>query len=171
MHRAPESSKDTVFQEAKDKAVGLPAVFESLKQMKRYMDMPKALKASLKMNQKGGFDCPGCAWPDPDDERSSIAEYCENGIKAMVEEATKTKADPTFWEKHSVEELAKWSDFELGKSGRITEPMYLKEGASHYTQISWDEAFGHIAQKLNKLDSPNDAIFYTSGRTLSLIHI
>ncbi len=164
-HRAPESSDKTISTKAKTKAVGMPAVLESLKQMNRYMDMPKALKASLKMNQKEGFDCPGCAWPDPDDERSAVGEYCENGIKALVEEATKTKADTSFWAKHSIDELSTWSDFNLGKSGRITQPMYLKKGGTHYEKIEWNDAFGLIAQKLNSLNSPDEAIFYTSGRT------
>ena len=104
------------------------------------MDMPKALRASLKMNQKGGFDCPGCAWPDPEDERSSIAEYCENGIKALAEEATKFKADPAFFQEHSIVALSEMTDFQLGKSGRITHPLYLAEGGTHYEEISWEDA-------------------------------
>ncbi len=164
-HRPPESHPKTTFDSAKSKAVGIPAVFESFKHMLRYMDFPKAVKASLKMNQVNGFDCPGCAWPDPDNERSSIAEYCENGIKALAEEATKRKADPTFWEQNSIQEMSSWSDFKLGKSGRITHPMYLSENATHYTKISWEKAFNLISSRLNALESPDDAIFYTSGRT------
>ena len=117
------------------------------------------------MNQQGGFDCPGCAWPDPDDERSSLGEYCENGIKALAEEATNRKIDSSFFQKHSVAALLEWNEFELGKSGRLTEPMYLPEGASHYQPISWDAAFANIGKHLNNLDDPDEAIFYTSGRT------
>ncbi|MCL4152782.1 UNVERIFIED_CONTAM: hypothetical protein GTU68_006755 [Idotea baltica] len=146
-------------------SVGFPAIWSSLKHMKSYMDMPKALKASFKMNQKGGFDCPGCAWPDPDDERSSIGEYCENGIKALAEEATKKKCDPDFFASHSIDQLAKFTDYELGKSGRLTHPMYLSEGATHYHPITWDDAFKLIGNQLNSLPSPNRAAFYTSGRT------
>lgn len=122
-HRSPTSSTNLQVTKPPVKSVGVPAIMESFKQMGRWMDMPKAFKASLKMNQEGGFDCPGCAWPDPDDERSSVGEYCENGVKALSEEATKIKADPAFFAKHSVQQLSEMSDFELGKAGRITDPM------------------------------------------------
>lgn len=164
-HRAPESSNKTSISSPPKKAVGLVAVQKSLAQMGRYMDMPTALKASLKMNQKGGFDCPGCAWPDPEDERSGVAEYCENGIKAMVEEATKKKADPAFFKANSIEELSALTDFDLGKSGRITQPMFLAEGASHYEAISWKKAYEKINEQLKNCNSPDEAVFYTSGRT------
>ena len=163
-HRPPNSTKGLNIKKPPTKSVGMPAVVESIKHIGKYMDMPKALKASLKMNQKGGFDCPGCAWPDPDDERSPIGEYCENGIKALAEEATKFKADPDFFSRHSIAELSAMSDFELGKSGRLTQPMYLAEGDNHYRAIGWNEAFNKIAKQLNQID-PNEAIFYTSGRT------
>ncbi len=119
----------------------------------------------FKLNQKNGFDCPGCAWPDPDEKRSFLAEYCENGAKAVAEEATRKRADPDFFKRHSVYELSQWSDYELGKSGRITHPMYLPKGGTHYLPISWDEAFSKIGQRLNALNTPDEAIFYTSGRT------
>ncbi len=163
-HRPPNSTKSLTIKNAPTKSVGMPAVVESMKHMRKYMDMPKALQASLKMNQKGGFDCPGCAWPDPDDERSPIGEYCENGIKALAEEATKFRANPDFFLKHTIAELSAMSDFELGKSGRLTQPMYLAEGDDHYRAIEWEKAFGIIAKQLNQID-PNEAIFYTSGRT------
>ena len=163
-HRPPNSTNGLNIKKPPTKSVGMPAVVESIKHIGKYMDMPKALKASLKMNQKGGFDCPGCAWPDPDDERSPIGEYCENGIKALAEEATKFKADPDFFSRHSIAELSAMSDFELGKSGRLTQPMYLAEGDNHYRAIGWNEAFNKIAKQLNQID-PNEAIFYTSGRT------
>ena len=101
------------------KAVGVPAIASSFKQMLQYMRVKDALKASLALNQKGGFDCPGCAWPDPDDERSSFGEYCENGIKAIAEEAQKKKITPEFFAKHSVTEIGSWTDFEIGKQGRL----------------------------------------------------
>jgi anaerobic selenocysteine-containing dehydrogenase len=103
--------------------------------------------------------------PIPDDKRSLLAEYCENGAKAVAEEATRKKVDPAFFARHSVAEMSRWSDYEIGKSGRITHPMILKPGASHYEPISWEEAFRMIADKLNALASPDEAIFYTSGRT------
>jgi len=106
-----------------------------------------------------------CAWPDPDDERSGIAEYCENGAKAIAEEATAKKVTAEFFAQHSVAELATLSDYEIGKKGRIAQPVYLPEGATHYQPISWEDAFSHIARTLNALSSPDEAIFYTSGRT------
>src|SRR4249919_3439831 len=97
----------------KNNAAGLPAVFSSIKQMLKYMSAGDALKALLALNQKGGFDCPGCAWPDPDDERSSFGEYCENGIKAIAEEAQKKTIGAGFFAKHSIDEMGAWTDFEL----------------------------------------------------------
>lgn len=149
----------------KQKAGGIPAVTTAIGHAGRYMKNLQALRVSLKLNQKGGIDCPGCAWPDPDDDRSSIGEYCENGIKAIAEEAQKKTIGREFFAQHSVAELADWSDMKLGKAGRLAEPMILRAGASHYEPISWDDAFQRLAQKLKQLASPNEAIFYTSGRT------
>lgn len=149
----------------KTKAAGLPAVTATLKQANKYMGVNNARKTMAKVNQKGGFDCPGCAWPDPDDERSKLGEYCENGIKAIAEEATKRRITPAFFAKHSVEQMRNWSDFEIGKKGRLTSPMVLREGATHYEPISWEDAFQLVGQQLKQLDSPDEAIFYTSGRT------
>ena len=163
--RPPASAKEIKVESPLRKGVGLTAVKSSVDHMRRWMDAPDALKASLKMNQKDGFDCPGCAWPDPDDERSKIGEYCENGIKALAEERTKYKADSAFWNKFSVAELSSWSDYKLGKAGRITHPMYLPAGADRYQKISWKEAFQKIGDQLKSYDDPNQAIFYTSGRT------
>jgi len=129
------------------------------------MKFSEAVKLSLSINQKGGFDCPGCAWPDPDDDRSKIGEYCENGVKAIAEEATKRRLTSEYFAAHTISELSQLSDFELGKLGRLTEPMVLKTGSENYEKISWDNAFKLIAEELNSLDSPDEAIFYTSGRT------
>ncbi|MFM8432092.1 MAG: molybdopterin-dependent oxidoreductase, partial [Bacteroidota bacterium] len=115
-------------------------------------------------NQKDGYDCPGCAWPDPDDDRSSIAEYCENGAKAIAEEATTKKLTEDFFAKNDVASLAGLTDYEIGKKGRIAQPMYLAEGSIHYKPISWEDAFERIAKKLNSIH-PDEAAFYTSGRT------
>ncbi|MBP0905784.1 FdhF/YdeP family oxidoreductase [Mariniflexile gromovii] len=146
-------------------SVGFGALKAAIGHAAKYMNPADALKISLKLNQKGGFDCPGCAWPDPDDERSPLGEYCENGIKAMAEEAQNKTIGETFFQKHSVDELASWSDFEIGKSGRLSEPMFLEAGASHYQPISWEDAFAKVASYLNALDNPDEAVFYTSGRT------
>ncbi|WP_373074890.1 FdhF/YdeP family oxidoreductase [Zeaxanthinibacter enoshimensis] len=146
-------------------AAGLPAVLMSAKHVFSVMGLQRGMKALLNLNQKGGIDCPGCAWPDPDDKRSPVAEYCENGAKAIAEESTTRITGPEFFSANSISQLAKLSDYELGKSGRIAQPMYLPEGKQHYEEISWDEAFKVIAEELQGLASPDEAIFYTSGRT------
>lgn len=148
----------------KKKAVGLPAIVSSMRHISKEMGVWRGIKLLNKMNQKDGFDCPGCAWPDPK-ERSKLGEYCENGVKAIAEEASLGRVGRAFFEKYSVEVLSKQTDYWLGKSGRITEPFYLAKGSSHYVPISWDEAFAKMADKLKSLDNPDEAIFYTSGRT------
>ncbi|MFB1004758.1 MAG: hypothetical protein QMC70_11550, partial [Bacteroidia bacterium] len=127
-----------ILKEPKEKAVGLPAIISSVKQAAKYMDPIDAFKLSLKINQKGGFDCPGCAWPDPDDDRSALGEYCENGMKAIAEEATKMSITKAFFAEHSLADISKFSDFKMGKLGRLTEPMVLREGATHYEPIVWE---------------------------------
>jgi anaerobic selenocysteine-containing dehydrogenase len=149
----------------KKSAAGIPAVLISYKKVFAEAGWKRGLKALRYMNQKNGFDCPSCAWPDPDDERSGIAEYCENGAKAIAEEATLKKLTPDFFAQHSIQELEALTDHEIGSKGRIAQPMYLPVGGTHYQPITWDEAFGKIAVTLNSLSSPDEAIFYTSGRT------
>ncbi|MDF1698487.1 MAG: FdhF/YdeP family oxidoreductase [Saprospiraceae bacterium] len=161
----PEKFSNLKLGKEKTYAAGIPAVINSLKHVANYMSASAATKTMFKINQKGGFDCPGCAWPDPDDERSPLGEYCENGIKAIAEEAQRTTIGKTFFAKHSIAEMRQWSDFELGKKGRLAQPMVLNEDASHYVPISWNEAFQLVGDHLNALASPDDAIFYTSGRT------
>ena len=146
-------------------AAGIPAVISGFKQVFGEAGVLRGIKALGQLNQKGGFDCPSCAWPDPDDERSGIAEYCENGARAVAEEATAKKLHADFFAAHTVEELAALSDYDIGRKGRIAEPLFLPAGSNHYQPISWDEAFNKIANALNALASPNEAIFYTSGRT------
>jgi molybdopterin-dependent oxidoreductase alpha subunit len=160
----PERLHDLELRKPQTKAAGLTALKYSLKHVDEYMHYGAGLQTLAKLNQKGGFDCPGCAWPDPDDHRTPMAEYCENGVKAIAEEATKRRANPDFFAHHSIDQLGAMTDFELGKSGRITHPMYLAEGATHYTPVSWDDAFAIVGEELNGLDSPDEAIFYTSGR-------
>jgi molybdopterin-dependent oxidoreductase alpha subunit len=123
----------------------------------------KGLQVLAKLNQRDGFDCPGCAWPEPA-HRSKLGEYCENGAKAVAEEATQFRCDPAFFSKHSVEEMSHWSDYEIGKSGRVTQPMYLAPGNSHYVPIDWEKVYAMIANELKQC-SPDEAVFYTSGRT------
>ncbi|WP_241193717.1 FdhF/YdeP family oxidoreductase, partial [Streptomyces sp. ADI98-12] len=106
---------------------------------------------------------PGCAWPEPD--KRHAAEFCENGAKAVAEEATLRRVTPAFFAEHSVADLAERSGYWLGQQGRLTEPMHLAEGADHYTPVSWERAFELIAGELTALSSPDEALFYTSGRT------
>jgi len=160
----PEAKEDLKIVKPTTTAAGFQALTESLKHMREEMTAVSCSKTLFSLNQKGGIDCPGCAWPDPKD-RSALGEYCENGVKAITEEATKKKADPAFFAKHSVAELSNWSDYDIGKSGRITHPMVLKPGATHYEPIEWEAAFKIIAEQLKSLASPDEAIFYTSGRT------
>ena len=149
----------------KQTAAGITAVISSAKHVFGEMGIARGIKALNNLNQKGGIDCPGCAWPDPDDERSGIAEYCENGAKAIAEEATTKSLDAYFFKQNSVYELSLLDDYRIGKKGRVAQPMYLAKDATHYTQISWEDAFAKIATHLNVLASPNEAVFYTSGRT------
>ncbi|MDQ3015512.1 MAG: FdhF/YdeP family oxidoreductase [Bacteroidota bacterium] len=148
-----------------DYAAGLKGVRTALAHAVGQMGPWKAMRALSQLNQEKGFDCPGCAWPDPDDKRSLFAEYCENGAKAVAEEATNKRADPFFFSQHSIEEMLSWSDYEIGKSGRLTHPMVLHPGATHYEPLSWRESYQLIASHLNHLSTPNEAIFYTSGRS------
>jgi molybdopterin-dependent oxidoreductase alpha subunit len=161
----PEELLDLKLTEPKKWAAGIPAVYEAGKDVLEEDGLVRGMKGLFHMNKKGGFDCSSCAWPDPDDERSPIAEYCENGAKALAEEATTKKLTAEFFAQNSVEDLAMLNDFEIGKKGRITQPVYLPKGGTHYQPISWDEAFKKIAGHLNSLASPDEAAFYTSGRT------
>ncbi|MBC2602685.1 FdhF/YdeP family oxidoreductase [Puniceicoccus vermicola] len=147
----------------KEKAVGRKAVTNSLKHLHGQAGTKRSAQALYRLNQKGGFDCPSCAWPDPDDERSRF-EFCENGAKAVATETTRKRIGAEFFEKYSVTELAEQSDYWLNDVGRLTTPMVLEKEASHYRPISWDDAFSLIAEELQSLDSPDEAAFYTSGR-------
>ena len=146
-------------------AAGIPAVVAALSDIIEEGIPLRGTGALFVMNQKGGFDCSSCAWPDPDHDRSPVGEYCENGAKALAEEATTKTVTPAFFAQNSVFDLAKLTDYEIGKKGRITEPMYLPKGGSHYQPISWDDAFTKIGTHLNALETADEAIFYTSGRT------
>ncbi|WP_328327698.1 FdhF/YdeP family oxidoreductase [Kribbella sp. NBC_00382] len=153
------------IEQPKKKAAGVPAVLSSFKFGLREMGPARTGKVFLKMNQDRGFDCPSCAWPDPDSKRKHAAEFCENGAKAVAWEATRKRVPRAFFAEHSIDDLGKISEFELGKLGRVTEPMLLRAGATHYEPVGWDEAFHVVARHLKALVDPNDAVFYTSGRT------
>lgn len=144
-------------------AVGVPAVLHALQISQEQMGIARSVQTLLRVNQKDGFDCPGCAWPEED--KRHIAEFCENGAKAVAEEATLRRVGPEFFAEHSIDELRGHDDWWLGQQGRLTHPMILEEGATHYRPISWDDALRTIADELKTLDDPNEAVFYTSGRT------
>ncbi|WP_277676082.1 FdhF/YdeP family oxidoreductase [Saccharopolyspora rectivirgula] len=148
-------------------AAGVKGVLVSLQRSWEQMGLARTVRTLPLLNQQSGFDCPGCAWPDPRQEEGGhrkIAEFCENGAKAVAEEATTRRVGPEFFAAHPVAELAERTDYWLGQQGRITQPVILREGDTHYRPISWEDAFQVIADKLNALDSPDQATFYTSGR-------
>ena len=150
--------------EPKTAAGGLTAITGAMKHALGAPGVVRGAQVLLALNQFDGVDCPGCAWPEPDDHRS-IAEFCENGAKAIGEEATAKRATPEFFREWSVAALSQQSDFWLGQQGRLTHPMILREGATHYEPLDWESAFRLIGEQLNALDSPDRAAFYTSGRT------
>jgi molybdopterin-dependent oxidoreductase alpha subunit len=161
-----EITGNLVVKEPFDDAAGITAVVQSFKHTLDGTGIGRGWKSLVKLNQKDGFDCPSCAWPDPDHHRSPIAEYCESGAKAVADEImTNHTASPVLFQRYTIDELRQKTDFWLGQQGRITQPMLLKPGAQHYLPVSWDEAFSTIASHLNELDSPDEAVFYTSGRT------
>ncbi|HEV2837147.1 MAG TPA: molybdopterin-dependent oxidoreductase, partial [Pyrinomonadaceae bacterium] len=145
-------------------AGGVPAIIATLKSLSSETGLIRGARTLLKVNQAGGVDCPGCAWPEPDRERSHF-EFCENGAKHIADEATTKRVTPEFFQQWSVADLALQSDQWLGAQGRLTHPMLLRRGATHYEAIDWDNAFELLAGELNSLNYPDQAIFYTSGRT------
>ena len=144
-------------------AAGIPAATNSLKHGIKKMGLTKTIKTLTTVNQSGGFDCPGCAWPDP--KHSSTFEFCENGAKAVADEGMKANVNPEFFAKHSVQKLSQKSDYWLNKQGRISEPVILREGSNNYEPISWEESFKLISKNINDSNNPDKSVFYTSGRT------
>ncbi|HXR54751.1 MAG TPA: FdhF/YdeP family oxidoreductase [Acidimicrobiales bacterium] len=161
----PPGEPDLRVKPPKESAAGLPAALVTIRRAVSGMGPVRTLRTLARINQVGGFDCPGCAWPEPDPDKRKHIEFCENGAKAVAEEATAERVDRAFFAEHPVSELAGWTEFQLGKSGRLTEPMWLAPGASHYVPVTWADAFDLIAEELAGLASPDAAAFYTSGRT------
>ncbi|MEP4531546.1 MAG: FdhF/YdeP family oxidoreductase [Cyclobacteriaceae bacterium] len=145
-------------------SVGPKAVTNASKMILKAMPPWKAFKVLNQLNQQNGIDCPGCAWPDPK-KRSRLGEYCENGVKAIAEEAQHKLADAAFFKHYTVDSLRQQSDYWLGQQGRLAQPMIKREGNSRYQPIAWDEAFEMIGDHLKSLSNPDEAVFYTSGRT------
>jgi molybdopterin-dependent oxidoreductase alpha subunit len=144
-------------------AAGIRSVWETTRRGVKYMGTNRTFRTLTLLNQKDGFDCPSCAWPDPDGHRK-LAEFCENGAKAVTSEAMTARATPEFFAEHSISDLTKQSDVWLDRAGRITHPMLRRAGSDHYEPIAWNDAFQLIASELNELASPDEASFYTSGR-------
>jgi molybdopterin-dependent oxidoreductase alpha subunit len=161
--RSPEDLGDLRVTEPEHIAAGKTAITETMRSTLGKMGIIRGTRALLTLNQKGGVDCQSCAWPDP--ENRTLAEFCENGAKAMADEGTKARVTFDFFKEHSLAELAEKDDMWLNAQGRLTHPVVLRKGADHYTEISWTDALALVAGELNALDSPDEAIFYTSGRT------
>jgi molybdopterin-dependent oxidoreductase alpha subunit len=160
----PDDSGDVRIGKRSEVAAGLPAIWQTTRFTMREMGALRGLNQLLHLNQKKGFDCQSCAWPSPDEDRH-MAEFCENGVKAVADEATTKRITRDFFAQHSVADLAAQSDHWLGHQGRLTEPMVLRRGATHYEPIAWSEVFTLVAGELRALVSPDEASFYTSGRT------
>ena len=159
----PPDKNHLKLKNVKKIAAGIPAATNSLKHGIKKMGLTKTIKTLTTVNQSGGFDCPGCAWPDP--KHSSTFEFCENGAKAVADEGMKANVNPEFFAKHSVQKLSQKSDYWLNKQGRISEPMILREGSNNYEPISWEESFRLISKNINDSNNPDKSVFYTSGRT------
>ncbi|GAA2314096.1 FdhF/YdeP family oxidoreductase [Streptomyces kunmingensis] len=145
-------------------AAGVPAVAHAVQYSLAETSPRRTALNLLDLNQTKGFDCPGCAWPDPDPGNRHVNEYCENGAKHANDDATTRRITPEFFARHSVSELGRASDRWLNQQGRLTHPMVKRPGRDHYEPIDWHEALGLLADELRGLDSPDEAVFYTSGR-------
>jgi len=145
-------------------AAGAPGVFHALREAVGDAGVTKSAETLMKLNQKSGFDCPSCAWPDPPEKRKKF-EFCENGAKAVGWEADKARCGPEFFAAHSLSDLRGRSEYWLGQQGRLTHPLHKADGDDHYREVSWERAFEIAGTALRGLDSPDRAIFYTSGRT------
>ena len=169
MRRKPPAKdvdeNDLEVDSASSSAAGATAVAVAMKRAVEQMGVTRTARTLLRLNQVDGFDCQGCAWPDPDPEHRHTAEFCENGAKAVTEEATLRHLDRRFFAAHSMADLADRTDYWLGQQGRLTEPMVLRAGGTHYEPISWDDAYAMVGGHLRGLASPDEAVFYTSGKT------
>jgi molybdopterin-dependent oxidoreductase alpha subunit len=169
MHKPPTREQDPGGEQAditppKTWAAGVPAVEKAVSYSLSQTTLRRTGLTLLNMNQTQGFDCPGCAWPDPEPGHRHKNEYCENGAKHVNDEATSRRIDAGFFRQHSVTELARASDLWLNQQGRLTEPMLKRPGSDHYEPVTWNDALGLIADELRGLGSPGEAVFYTSGR-------
>ncbi|MEW2090045.1 FdhF/YdeP family oxidoreductase [Streptomyces sp. NPDC006682] len=166
MKKAPREEPDERLTVTPPKtwATGVPAVTHALEYSLAETSVRRTGLTLLTMNQVGGIDCPGCAWADPAPGHRHVNEYCENGAKHINDEATSRRVTADFFRRHTVSGLGRRSDLWLNQQGRLTEPMVKRPGADHYEPISWHDALGLLADELRSLDSPDEAVFYTSGR-------
>ncbi|MGW0168317.1 FdhF/YdeP family oxidoreductase [Streptomyces sp. NPDC003343] len=164
MSSIEDPSDDLSVTPPKTWATGLPAVTHALEYSLGQTSVRRTALTLLNVNQAKGIDCPGCAWPEPAPGKRHMNEYCENGAKHINDEATSRRVTRDFFREHSIAELGGMSDYWLNQQGRLTEPMVKRPGASHYEPIGWDEAIGLLAGELSGLDSPDEALFYVSGR-------
>lgn len=165
MDHSPTDADDRLeVDEPKEVAGGVPAIAETFRLAVTKMGVVRGTKTLLRLNQTDGFDCPGCAWPDPGPADRAVVEFCENGAKAVADEATSRRVTPAFFADHSIPDLLGRSDQWLNSRGRLTHPMVRRASSDEYEPISWEDAFGLIASHLHHVD-PDEAVFYTSGRT------
>lgn len=155
---------DLRVSERKTSAAGAKAVAISMKRSLAEQGVVKTAKNLLTMNQVDGFDCMSCAWPDPAPGERHTAEFCENGAKAVSWEGDRRRVTPEFFAEHSIADLRDRSAHWLESQGRLTHPMVRRAGGTHYEPISWDDAFDLVGTHLRALSSPDEALFYTSGR-------
>lgn len=159
----PDSLRPIRLTEPEPYVAGVPAIVRSVEHLIRNRAMKRGGKSLLKLNHSHGVDCMSCAWPEPDGHRRAF-EFCENGAKAVAWETDARRCGPDFFARHAVEDLSQRDEYWLGQQGRLTHPMVLRAGASRYEPIGWDEAIQLVADELNALEDPDEAIFYTSGR-------
>ncbi len=160
----PEEMAQAEVGELRHEAAGVPAILKTMTFGVSEMGVRQSVRTYLKVNKTDGFDCQSCSWPSPDHKRK-VAEFCENGAKAIADELTHLRVDPSFFAKFSIEDLLGQSDYWLNAQGRLTHPMFRRPGGTHFEPIAWDDAFRLIGSHLRALASPNEAIFYTSGKT------
>ena len=157
------SEEELSVGEPRSWAAGVPGILHAMEPAIAQLGLARTVKLLSSLNQKDGFDCMSCAWPDPDHRK--VAEFCENGAKAVTWEANPVLVPRSFWSEYSIDQLLEKSEYWLGMQGRLTEPVYKPAASDHYEPVTWERAFEIIAAKLTSLDSPDEASFYTSGRT------
>ena len=159
----PPDTSGLRLTKVKQTAAGIPAAVSSLNHGIRKMGLTKTVRSLLMVNQKDGFDCPGCAWPDP--EHRTSFEFCENGAKAVADEAMKANVNERFFQKHSIQDLLNKSDYWLNRQGRLAHPMIKRPQATHYESITWEDALDLVVSSIKAMEKPDRGVYYTSGRT------